>query len=52
MFLQLNHRAVLLTLDLTFNPSSFYGSVAQLVEQWPEEPRAVGSTPTGTTIYC
>lgn len=48
MFLQLNHRAVL----LTFNLSSFYGSVAQLVEQWPEEPRAVGSTPTGTTIYC
>ena len=25
------------------------GSVAQLVEQWTENPRVVGSTPIGTT---
>ena len=27
-----------------------YASVAQLVEQWTENPRVVGSTPTGGTI--
>ena len=27
-----------------------YGSVAQLVEQRPEEPRVTGSSPVGTTI--
>ena len=25
------------------------GVLAQLVEQWPEEPRVVGSNPTGAT---
>jgi hypothetical protein len=25
------------------------GALAQLVEQWPEEPRVVGSSPTGAT---
>ena len=28
-----------------------YGSVAQLVERWPEEPSVVGSIPTGPTKY-
>ncbi len=28
------------------------GSVAQLVEQRPEEPRVTGSSPVGTTIFC
>ena len=28
-----------------------YGSVAQLVEQRPEEPRVTGSSPVGTTIF-
>ncbi len=27
------------------------GSVAQLVEQRPEEPRVTGSSPVGTTIF-
>ena len=27
-----------------------YASVAQLVEQWTENPRVVGSTPTGGTM--
>jgi hypothetical protein len=30
----------------------YCGSVAQLVEQWPEEPRVGGSTPSGATTYC
>ena len=28
------------------------GSVAQLVEQRPEEPCVAGSSPAGTTIFC
>ena len=28
----------------------FFASVAQLVEQWTENPRVVGSIPTGSTI--
>jgi hypothetical protein len=27
------------------------GALAQLVEQWPEEPRVVGSNPTGATKF-
>jgi hypothetical protein len=27
-----------------------YGALAQSVEQWPEEPRVVGSIPTGATM--
>ena len=30
----------------------FYASVAQLVEQWTENPRVVGSIPTGGTKYA
>ena len=30
--------------------TSPYASVAQLVEQWTENPRVVGSIPTGGTI--
>ena len=30
---------------------SLDGSVAQLVEQRPEEPRVTGSSPVGTTIF-
>ena len=29
-----------------------YASVAQSVEQWTENPRVVGSIPTGGTIEC
>lgn len=29
----------------------FSGSVAQSVEQWPEEPRVSGSIPLGATTY-
>ena len=33
--------------------SAQYASVAQLVEQWTENPRVVGSIPTGgTTVPC
>ncbi len=32
--------------------SSLYASVAQLVEQWTENPRVVGSIPTGGTKYA
>ena len=28
-----------------------YGALAQLVEQWPEEPRVAGSSPAGATIF-
>ena len=31
--------------------SPLYASVAQSVEQWTENPRVVGSIPTGGTIY-
>ena len=31
--------------------SFFYGSIAQLVEERTENPRVVGSIPTGATIY-
>ena len=32
-----------------FNMQSMFASVAQLVEQWTENPRVVGSIPTGGT---
>ena len=32
--------------------AGFYASVAQLVEQGTENPRVVGSIPTGGTIYA
>ncbi len=32
--------------------SALYASVAQSVEQWTENPRVVGSIPTGGTIYA
>ena len=35
-----------------YNVSRFYGSVAQLVEQRPEEPCVAGSSPAGTTRLC
>lgn len=39
--------------DIAVRSSSLlsYGVLAQLVEQWPEEPRVVGSIPTDATIY-
>ena len=35
-----------------FTVSRLYASVAQLVEQRTENPRVVGSIPTGGTIYA
>ena len=29
---------------------SWYGEIAQLVEQWPEEPRVLGSIPSLATM--
>ena len=34
---------------MCYNGNNFRGSVAQLVEQRPEEPCVVGSSPTGAT---
>ena len=35
---------------MCYNGNNFHGSVAQLVEQRPEEPCVVGSSPTGATM--